>query len=132
MSIEHLTEIVGELETKYAEMKKELEKLWETKFEAHKNLFRTRFARAKAAVAENNEEVILEFMKYVVADEYNTIDLWHPVGGISYELWIMSEKLISTAKSQELIDAAERVCHLSKCNAYAYDEKLDDSDPDME
>ena len=132
VSIEHLIEIVEELATKHAEMKKEVGELRKAEYEARKNLFRARFARAKAAVAENNEEIVLEFMKYLVADIYKTVDLWHPVGGISYELWTMCEKLISSAKSQELIDAAEHVCHFIKCGAYAYDEKCDDSDRDME
>lgn len=130
MSIEHLTEIVEELETKHAEMERELKELKKAEYEARKDLFRTRFARAKAAA--DNEEIVLEFMKYVAADLSNTVYLWHEFGGISYQLRTMCEKLISTAKSQELIYAAKRVHHEAECRCDAYDEKCDDSDPDLE
>lgn len=112
------------------QMKKELEELEEAMYEAHRDLFRARFARVNAA--EDNEEVVLEFMKYILADVYNTVHIWHPIGGIIFKLITMCEKWMSSAKSQELIDAAERVHHEAESWTCAYDDKCDDSYRHME
>jgi hypothetical protein len=107
-SIGHLTEIVGELETKYAEMKRELDELNEAKYEARKDLFRAHYENAKTA--ENKEEATLAFLKYILGAPNDVLKMWPIEGDEINGLESMCKGLVkSSTSSLELVSAGERV-----------------------
>lgn len=139
MSIEELKEKVRELEVKHTNWDNklsvdEVKDVFEQMSEAHKELFRAHYARAKGAV--DNEKIMLEYMEFLTYNDFYMLDQWHPLGKTSMGIYKMCEELKSSARSSELRDAAQCVFKYMKYTLDNYneddDEKTYGPNPDME
>jgi len=107
-AIENQKKLVNELTSKYTDMKEELDDLESKKESACKELFLAYFANVQAA--ENKEDAALKFLKYILTDLNETLNMWEPVEKPIYELSLMCKDLVnSSTSSRELVIAADRV-----------------------